>query len=89
MSQPPPFKPLNPWGRAMPRVKKAAVPDPLYQVIVETAEGKEVPASPRFGGPDGLKAAEQICEAVNTAIIKRIRPEWMSARIQKYAFVPH
>lgn len=85
--EPAPFKPLNPWGRPMPRVQKRATPDALYQVRVETDKGETQDISPKFGGPDGKEAADQICEAVNAAIIKRIRPEWLTAYVVKHAFV--
>jgi hypothetical protein len=84
-----PFRPLNPWGRAMPKVKKRAAPDALYQVRVDTAAGETLDISPKFQGDDGKTVCEQLCEAANTSIIKRIRPEWLTAYIVKHAFVPH
>lgn len=87
--EPAPFRPLNPWGRAMPKAKKKGVPDPLYSVRADTVDGETIDISPKFGGEDGREAAERICEAANTAIVKRIRTEWLTAYVVKHAFVPH
>ena len=85
----PPFRPLNPWGRPMPKLKKRPDPQALFQVWVITDDGEEYAASMKFGGPDGKEAAEQACEAANIAILKRARPEWQTAYIKKFALVPH
>ena len=87
-ADPPPFKPLNPWGRPMPKVKRRPVHH-LYQVFVETADGEHIPISPKMGGEDGHEAAGQICEGANTAILKRVRPEWLNAYLKKFELVPH
>jgi hypothetical protein len=62
-----PFRPVNPWGRPMPKPVRP-VREPLYQLIVtRTSEtrGKE-----QIGfGPKMIRAAtEQLCEAVQTGI---------------------
>jgi hypothetical protein len=82
-----PFRPLNPWGRAMPQVKKRDLQS-LYQVFVETDAGAHIAISPKFGSDDGRNAAEQICEAANVSILKRIHPEWLKAYVKRYALVP-
>lgn len=79
-----PFKPLNPWGKSMPAYK-GRESDYLYQVWAEAEDGPDFAISPKFAGPDGLKAAEQIAEAANTAIIRRQRPEWINAYIGRFA----
>lgn len=82
----PPFKPLNPWGHSMPAYTGGRESDFLYQVFAEPEAGdQDIAISPKFGGPEGLKAAEQIAEAANTAIIRRLRPEWINAYIGRFA----
>lgn len=87
--QPPPFKPLNPWGRAMPKVKRKPALPFLVQVYVETDAGEHLPISPKWSGEDAMEAAGAICEAANTAILKRIRPEWVNAYLKKFQLVPN
>lgn len=54
-----PFRPVNPWGRPVPRVAKPVRPA-LYQVIV-TREGRgQIPFGPKMG----RAAAEEFCEAI-------------------------
>lgn len=78
-----PFKPLNPWGRAMPAATNRAADQFLYQVFAEIEDQPDVPISMKLGGADGLKAAEMLAEAANVAIIKRKRPEWINAYIHR------
>ncbi len=40
-----PFRPLNPWGRDMPRVPQRERPQ-LWQVVV-THKGREIPIGPK------------------------------------------
>jgi hypothetical protein len=49
-----PFRPLNPWGRPMPKPVRGPRPD-LYQLIVRR-HGKEIPYGPKMekGGLDEL-----------------------------------
>lgn len=79
-----PYRPVNPWGRAMPAALNRATEQFQYQVFAEPDEGEfDLPISPKFCGADGLKAAEMVAEAANTAIIKRLRPEWINAYIHR------
>lgn len=87
-ADPPPFVPLNPWGRAMPKVKRRPTHN-LYQVFAETEAGEHIAISPKMGGEDGFNAAGQICAGANDAIIRRIRPEWLNAYVKKFELVPH
>lgn len=62
----PDYKPLNPWGRAMPRPKARPKPE-FYQVVVETAgrDGKEML-------PVGPRASREFCQPLCTAIESEI-----------------
>ena len=71
----PNFKPMNPWGRPMPKpsreIKKA--PPSLYQVHVElTSTGKQIPVGPKVN----LELAERICEAIGVMIARGKEKTW-------------
>ena len=72
-----PFRPLNPWGRAMPKVKQRERPQ-LYQVVIRY-KGREMPY-----GPKASRAfVEQLYEAVSAAcrlgVVKDIRDPYIAA----------
>lgn len=61
-----PFRPLNPWGRAMPKVpqRKGAVDEPLYQIEVTNRAGK----AERLGPQASYQFVEMWLIAIKTAI---------------------
>lgn len=61
---PAPFRPVNPWGRAVPRVNKT-VRQPLYQLVVTRKGRGEI----RFGPQMELQFVQEFYEAV----LKQIR----------------
>ncbi len=79
-----PYRPMNPWGRAMPAATNRAASQFLYQVFAEPdGDGPDFAISPKMGGEDGLAAAEMLAEAANLAIHARKRPEWINAYIHR------
>lgn len=58
-----PFRPQNPWGRAMPKVKQRSRP-PLYQVVVTMMNGKDVPFGPKIE----RTAADEFCGTIRQSI---------------------
>ncbi len=58
-----PFRPLNPWGRPVPRSNREPRP-PLYQVVV-TRRGKEIPFGP--------KMEKRFVDEFHAAIVQAIR----------------
>jgi len=72
----PNFKPLNPWGRAMPKA-----PDPLrqtlYQVCVKTAEGKMV----RIGPMMLEDMARSFLAEITKAILDGREKSWSDAHL--------
>src|SRR5215469_16635875 len=72
-----PFRPINPWGRSIPKVKQRSRPQ-LWQVIV-TWNGREVPVGP--------KAERSLIDDFYAVIVKGIRcgaeKEWSNPRVEK------
>ena len=58
-----PFRPLNPWGREMPKVKRP-VREPLYQLIVTRVGRGMIPFGPKMK----KDAVDQLFEAVSAGI---------------------
>ncbi len=64
----PPFVPLNPWGRPMPKPIRQARPQ-LYQVVVKDKDnrwglGGEIPVGPRM--------LKEMCELLQAEIAEQI-----------------
>ena len=57
-----PFRPVNPWGRAVPKVEKP-IREQLYQLVVKR-NGQEM----RFGPKAGKEMIDQLHLAVETAV---------------------
>ena len=70
----PNYKPLNPWGRVMPKAKriKSREPTPLYQVMVETDDGTQLPVGPKL---DQVTAG-RCCEAISKTLIHAKGSTW-------------
>lgn len=80
----PNFKPLNPWGRSMPkprpRFANGTNPylEPLYQVHVELTEsGKTIPVGPKWP----KQAAEQFIMAINAKIAEGKERAWANPHL--------
>ena len=58
----PDFKPLNPWGRSMP--KAPPPPEPLHQVFVMDPLKGAIPVGPKMG--------KQFCDAIADVIRQNI-----------------
>jgi hypothetical protein len=72
LMQPAPFKPLNPYGRAMPKVARASR-EPLYQLCVKVVDtGKLI----RVGPMIGKDAAEQFLFTLNKTIAAGLEKQW-------------
>lgn len=60
----PDFRPLNPWGRPMPKPDREPLP-PLYQVFAHDRRlGRIIPVSPKMG--------KEFCEAICMTIARRV-----------------
>lgn len=73
----PNFKPLNPWGRPMPKIQGPSGStelniEPLYQVHVELRDGKAIPVGPKMV----KHMAEEFLMAINTKIVQGKEKEW-------------
>lgn len=83
-NSPAPFRPVNPWGRAMPKPSRkiaVGVPsrDELYQVHVTTETKKDIPV-----GPALLKEiAEGFCMAIGVEISKGHERSWSNPRVER------
>lgn len=79
------FKPLNPWGRAMPKppraVRERAPMADLYQVNVETRDGGLLPIGPRLEKP----AAEMLCIAIGNEIAAGREKFWTNPHVLQVA----
>ncbi len=77
------FKPLNPWGRAMPKPKRITSREPahLYQVMVETLAGERIPVGPAV---DEV-TAERCCEALSLAQLRGKDAHWSNPTVVKVA----
>lgn len=76
---PAPFRPMNPWGRPMPKVKRSPLREPLYQVFVEMRGEKEAqPISPAMN----INAAAAIQSAAFKAIDAGVRKDWANPHIK-------
>lgn len=77
---PPDFKPLNPWGRRMPKLTKNFTDEPrkLYQVWVDDRDGKAMAL-----GPKVIRAvADEFLATVNKVIIHEgPRATWANPRL--------
>lgn len=71
----PDYKPLNPWGRAMPKPVRAPRA-PLYQLIVRR-KGVQMPYSPKLH----REFLEPLLEAINTAIRLGVEKEMTDPHI--------
>lgn len=72
------FKPLNPWGRPMPKPNRAMRRRAtLYQVHVEQ-DGKQIPVGPKTDNP-GM--AEKFCEAIGVMIARGQEKTWSSPTV--------
>ena len=80
-----PFRPLNPWGRSMPKVAARSGPPQLWQVFVTwPARGRH----PIAIGPRMEKSfAEALCETITNAVRCGAEREWTNPHIEKVASV--
>jgi hypothetical protein len=75
----PDFKPLNPWGRPMPK-RERPPPPPLHQVVVkENASGVLTPVSPRMP----KEHCEAFCEAISLQIVAGAEKRWSDPHVVK------
>jgi hypothetical protein len=74
-----PFKPLNPYGQAMPKLSRPyrAGRHALYQVEVELRSGK----TRRIGPKWAEEMAGSLCETINRSIAIGVRNEWGRAYV--------
>lgn len=87
-----PFKPLNPWGRAMPKPKRemrSAAPEQLYQVFVELTKpfrhpsgmvlkkGSLMPVGPKWA----VGFAEQFCAKIREQITLGNEKSWNNPQV--------
>ena len=71
------YRPLNPWGRAMPKPARAPRPDVLYQVRVRTRRGAYIPVGPRTT----KDAAESLLVAINGQLALGREKDWTDPHI--------
>lgn len=77
-----PFKPMNPWDRAMPKPSRdmqKAQPS-LYQVHVDF-EGKTIAVGPKM---QSLEMAEKFCEVIGVQIGKGLERTWSNPKIVEF-----
>ncbi|HEX5320432.1 MAG TPA: hypothetical protein VFW46_14815 [Stellaceae bacterium] len=78
----PDFRPLNPWGRAMPKPTRLP-PPPRYQVFVEAFD--PISATGRKLIPIGPKGDDQfvrpLCEAIEQAIASGQEKTWRNPHV--------
>ncbi len=79
----PDYKPMNPWGRPMPKTKRAMnkEPDPLYQVVVEQDDGSPLPVGPAID----QVTAQRCCEALAKAIMSAKKPTMHNPTVVRVA----
>ncbi len=82
----PDFRPLNPWGRAMPKPKRPVRTKPvihdLYQLFVTRNEdGRRICVGPRVIKP----VVEEFCQAVNLMIASGKEKAWREPSIERVA----
>lgn len=73
----PDFKPMNPWGRAMPKPVRQPRPD-LYQIVVRR-HGVEI----RFGPAMIKDCVDQLVTAIETSIRLGVEKELSEPHIVK------
>ncbi len=72
-----PFRPLNPWGRAMPKVPQRSKPQ-LYQVVVRSRKlGREMPVGPR----SERKLVDHLFEMIMRGIQLGTERDWSAPHI--------
>lgn len=73
----PGFRPLNPWGRPMPRPKVPPRPV-VYQLFVETMPTRQLLAV----GPSGPKHfLEPLCAAIEQHIAAGLEKDWRNPHL--------
>ena len=78
-----PFKPLNPWGRAMPKPAREMRRDrpSLYQLrVTNNATGEKILVGPKVV----LELAERLCIAANVMISRGKETAWSNPEIVEY-----
>ena len=80
------FKPLNPWGRDMPKpsrpVRDRSIFTDLYQVHVEfRGTGRVLPVGPKLT----QEAAEMFCQAINVQIVHGKEKRWANPHVMPAA----
>ena len=70
----PDFKPVNPYGRPMPKVERPVRED-LYQCVVKDWLGAETIIGPRMG----QTAVERLVMAINARVASGEEKDWQSA----------
>lgn len=78
------FKPLNPWGRPMPKPQREMqkAPPSLFQVHVEeNATGRQIPVGPKVSDP---VFAERFCEAIGVMIGRQREKSWSNPVIVEF-----
>ncbi len=77
----PDFRPVNPWGRPMPKpARKLRLPSEihaLYQVFVETRSGRMLAVGPKLTAA----AAEQFAAAIRVQIIHGKEKRWSNPSV--------
>ena len=77
----PDFRPINPWGRAMPKPARPYRDKPLhhalYQVFVDTRKGT-IPVGPRWSE----ELAGAFAETINKAVALGAEKEWGRAHVR-------
>lgn len=79
-----PFKPMNPWGRPMPKPSRTMrkAPLPLFQVFVEeTKTGKHLAVGPKME----QEQAEKFCEAIGVMIGRGLEKTWATPTVVQFS----
>ena len=77
----PDFRPINPWGRAMPKptrpYREKPISHALYQVEIDLRRGGKKRVGPQWAE----EMAGSLAETINRALILRPDDEWGRARV--------
>jgi len=72
-----PFRPVNPWGRPVPKVHRPER-EPLYQLVVRR-KGREIP----FGPKAGKVFVAELCRTIEAGIRVGVEKELTEPHIVK------
>jgi hypothetical protein len=84
MPAPKDYRPLNPWGRPMPKAERNPLHTELWGVVVETRGGSPLRVGPAVAKP----IAEELLAAINLQIAKGAELAWSNPSLVKVSGPP-